>query len=105
MAAVRVRVQDPGAVLSVHGCQGVNDVLAPPRCSQKSASAPSPPVTPSCGAQAVFSSVNRLLLDTATSEWLFCTDFFAEDGVFLDLFGPTQQLVEAGLAAQLLVQP
>ena len=47
--------------------------------------------------------MNRLLLDTATSEWLFCSDFFAEDGVFLDLFAPTQQMVEAGLAAQLQV--
>lgn len=55
------------------------------------------------GPQAVFRSVNRLLLDTATSEYLFCCDFFSDDGAFMDLFQPTLQTVEAALAVQLQV--
>ena len=54
--------------------------------------------------QAVFRSVNRLLLDTATSEYLFCCDFFSDDGAFMDLFQPTLAMVEAALAVQLQVR-
>ena len=52
-------------------------------------------------AQALFRSVNKLLMDTATAEYLFCCDFFQEDAVFAELFAATLAVVEAALAASL----
>ncbi|DBA84296.1 TPA: hypothetical protein ACH3X2_006350 [Trebouxia sp. C0005] len=49
----------------------------------------------------LFRSVNKLLMDTATSEYLFCSDFFQEAAVFHELFAPTLQVVESALAATL----
>jgi hypothetical protein len=54
-------------------------------------------------AQVLFRSVNKLLMDTATAEYLFCCDFFAEDAIFADLFAATLAVVEAALAASLQV--
>lgn len=51
----------------------------------------------------LFRSVNKLLMDTATSEYLFCSDFFQEPAVFHELFAATLQVVESALAAQLQV--
>ena len=48
--------------------------------------------------QVVFRSVNKLLMDTATSEYLFCADFFAEDAVFHELLAATLAAVESNLA-------
>jgi vacuolar protein sorting-associated protein 52 len=44
-----------------------------------------------------------LLMDTATSEYLFCCDFFQEDTVFSELFAATLAVVESALGAQLQV--
>lgn len=55
------------------------------------------------GPQLLFRSVNKLLMDTATSEYLFCSDFFQEAAVFHELFAPTLQVVESALAATLPV--
>ena len=38
------------------------------------------------GAQVLFRSVSKLLMDTATAEYLFCCDFFQEDTIFTELF-------------------
>ena len=54
-------------------------------------------------AQVLFRSVNKLLMDTATSEYLFCADFFGEDAVFHELFGPTLAAVEAHLSSTVQV--
>ena len=53
--------------------------------------------------QLLFRSANKLLMDTATSEYLFCSDFFQEAAVFHELFAPTLQVVESTLAATLQV--
>lgn len=53
--------------------------------------------------QLLFRSVHKLLMDTATSEYLFCSDFFQEAAVFHELFAPTLQVVESALAATLQV--
>ena len=53
--------------------------------------------------QLLFRSVNKLLMDTATSEYLFCSDFFQEAAVFHELFAPTLRVVESALAATLPV--
>jgi vacuolar protein sorting-associated protein 52 len=53
--------------------------------------------------QVLFRSVNKLLMDTATSEYLFCADFFGEDAVFHELFGPTLSAVEAHLSTTVQV--
>ncbi|KXZ50200.1 hypothetical protein GPECTOR_17g837 [Gonium pectorale] len=54
--------------------------------------------------EVIFRNVHKLLLDTATSEFLFCADFFDEDEglpVFRDMFGPIVAVVEGDLAANL----
>ncbi|XP_023760386.1 vacuolar protein sorting-associated protein 52 A isoform X1 [Lactuca sativa] len=39
--------------------------------------------------EVLFRSLHKLLMDTATSEYVFCGDFFGEESVFLDIFsGP-----------------
>jgi len=50
-------------------------------------------------AEVLFRSVNKLLMDTATSEYLFCADFFGEDAMFHELFAPTLQAVESHLSS------
>ena len=51
--------------------------------------------------QAVFRSVSKLLMDTATSEYLFCCSFFQDDAIFHELFAATLAVVESALAAML----
>ena len=53
--------------------------------------------------QVLFRSVNKLLMDTSTSEYLFCIDFFQEDSVYHELIAPTLGVIEAALSAQLQV--
>lgn len=53
--------------------------------------------------QVLFRSVNKLLMDTATTEYLFCCDFFQEDGVFHELFASTLAVVEGALSSSLQV--
>lgn len=39
--------------------------------------------------EVLFRSLHKLLMDTATSEYLFCIDFFGEDAIFYEIFsGP-----------------
>ncbi|XP_028549668.1 vacuolar protein sorting-associated protein 52 A isoform X2 [Dendrobium catenatum] len=39
--------------------------------------------------EVLFRSLHKLLIDTATSEYLFCDDFFGEDSIFYEIFaGP-----------------
>ncbi|KAL3686247.1 hypothetical protein R1sor_004269 [Riccia sorocarpa] len=39
--------------------------------------------------EVLFRSLHKLLMDTATSEYLFCSSFFGEDTIFIDIFtGP-----------------
>lgn len=42
-------------------------------------------------------------MDTSTSEYLFCIDFFQEDSVYHELIAPTLSVIEAALGAQLQV--
>lgn len=56
-------------------------------------------------AEVLFRSVNKLLMDTATSEYLFCADFFGEDAMFHELFAPTLQAVESHLSSTVSVPP
>lgn len=53
--------------------------------------------------QVLFRSVNKLLMDTATAEYLFCCDFFQEDTIFSELFSTTLAVVEGSLAASIQV--
>ncbi|KAH9781922.1 vacuolar protein sorting-associated protein 52 A [Citrus sinensis] len=36
--------------------------------------------------EVLFRSLHKLLMDTATSEYLFCDDFFGEESIFYDIF-------------------
>ncbi|GIL58131.1 hypothetical protein Vafri_12985 [Volvox africanus] len=54
--------------------------------------------------EVIFRNVHKLLLDTATSEYLFCCDFFDEDEglpVFRDMFAPVVGVVEGDLVQSL----
>lgn len=51
--------------------------------------------------EVIFRNVHKLLMDTATSEFFFCLDFFEDDAVFRDLFAPIIQVVESNLATAL----
>lgn len=53
--------------------------------------------------QVIFRNVHKLLVDTASSEFLFCLDFWEDEGVFKELFGPVVSVVETDLATQLQV--
>lgn len=53
--------------------------------------------------QILFRSANKLLMDTATSEFLFCADFFSESAIFHELFSATLNAVETALATSLQV--
>jgi len=55
------------------------------------------------GMQVLFRSVNKLLMDTATSEYLFCADFFGEDAIFHELFALTLTAVETHLSTTVQV--
>lgn len=43
-------------------------------------------------------------MDTATSEYLFCCDFFEDESVFRELFAPIVSVVEGDLANALQVR-
>lgn len=49
-------------------------------------------------------NVHKLLMDTATSEYLFCCDFFEDESVFRELFAPIVSVVEGDLANALQVR-
>jgi hypothetical protein len=51
----------------------------------------------------IFRNVHKLLVDTASSEFLFCLDFWEDESVFKELFGPVVAVVESDLATQLQV--
>lgn len=52
----------------------------------------------------IFRNVHKLLVDTASSEFLFCLDFWEDEGVFRELAGPVVAVVESDLATQLQVR-
>lgn len=47
--------------------------------------------------------MHKLLADTASSEFLFSLDFWEDEGVFKELFGPVVAVVEGDLSEQLQV--
>jgi hypothetical protein len=53
--------------------------------------------------QVIFRNVHKLLVDTASSEFLFCLDFWEEEAAFRELFGPVVAVVEGDLNEQLQV--
>ena len=53
--------------------------------------------------QFIFRSMHKLLMDTSTSEYLFCIEFFQDDTVYLELIASTQAVVESSLVLQLQV--
>lgn len=57
----------------------------------------------SVSVQVIFRNVHKLLVDTASSEFLFCLDFWEDEAVFKELFGPVVAVVESDLATQLQV--
>lgn len=54
--------------------------------------------------EVLFRSVNKLLMDTAAHEYLFCSEFWGDAGVYHALFAPVLALVENSLAASLTEQ-
>eukprot|EP00210_Caulerpa_lentillifera_P001709 g1642.t1 len=44
--------------------------------------------------EVIFRNVHKLLMDTATTEYLFCCDFFNESEIFKELFQPIIAVVE-----------
>ena len=65
---------------------------------------PKPSASPAHPArQVLFRSANKLLMDTATSEYLFCADFFSEDAIFHELFAATLAVVETHLVSNVQV--
>uniref|UniRef100_A0A383VE33 Uncharacterized protein n=1 Tax=Tetradesmus obliquus TaxID=3088 RepID=A0A383VE33_TETOB len=51
--------------------------------------------------EVIFRNVHKLLVDTASSEFLFCLDFWEEEAAFRELFAPVVAVVEGDLAEQL----
>lgn len=51
--------------------------------------------------EVIFRNVHKLLMDTATTEFFFCCDFFEDEGAFRDLFSPIVSVVEGDLASAL----
>jgi vacuolar protein sorting-associated protein 52 len=51
--------------------------------------------------EALFRSLSKLLMDTGSHEYLFCCDFWGEDGKFAyrDAFTPVTSFIQASLAA------
>ena len=74
---------------------GLNFSLWPSKAEQHAADA--------CTVQVLFRSVNKLLMDTSTSEYLFCIDFFQEDSPYHELIAPNLITIETALAAHLQV--
>jgi hypothetical protein len=60
---------------------------------------PQPLPPPPVRAQVIFRNIHKLLLDTATSEFFFCLDFFEDEAVFRDVCQPIIAIVEGDLAA------
>jgi hypothetical protein len=56
--------------------------------------------------ESIFSSISRLLVDTAAHEYLFCKNFWQSEGrgVFLDVFTPILDFVQGSLTASLQEQ-
>lgn len=54
-------------------------------------------------AQVIFRNVHKLLADTASSEFLFCLDFWEDEPLFRELLAPIVAVVEGDLATQLQV--
>ena len=56
--------------------------------------------------ESIFSSITRLLVDTAAHEYLFCKSFWQNEGrsVFYDVFTPILEFVQGSLAASLQEQ-
>lgn len=44
--------------------------------------------------EVLFRSLHKLLMDTATSEYLFCTNFFGEDAIFNEIFAGSFAVIE-----------
>lgn len=44
--------------------------------------------------EVLFRSLHKLLMDTATSEYLFCTSFFGEDSIFSEIFAGSFAVIE-----------
>jgi hypothetical protein len=57
-----------------------------------------------CFAQVIFRNVHQLLLDTASAEFLFCLDWWGDEGVWRELAPPVVGAVEGDLAQQLQVR-
>lgn len=54
--------------------------------------------------EVIFRNAHKLLMDTACSEALFCSDFFdGDDGAVSELLAPIVAVVEGDLAAKLQV--
>ena len=53
--------------------------------------------------QVLFRSVHKLVMDTSTSEYLFCIDFFQDDSVYHELIAPTLNFIESALSSHLQV--
>eukprot|EP00850_Spirogloea_muscicola_P000419 SM000002S05499 [mRNA] locus=s2:102884:106791:+ [translate_table: standard] len=51
--------------------------------------------------EVLFRSLSKLLMDTATSEYLFCSDFFGEDVTFQDIFAGPFAVINEHLTAVL----
>lgn len=58
---------------------------------------------PRGGRQVIFRNASKLLADAASSEFLFCLDFWEDEGAFRELAGPVVAVVEEHLAAALQV--
>jgi hypothetical protein len=52
----------------------------------------------------VFRNVHKLLVDTATAEYLFCLDFWEDEATFTQLAAPFIAVVEGDLAAAVPVR-
>eukprot|EP00249_Psilotum_nudum_P015105 c25168_g1_i1 orf=345-2651(-) len=51
--------------------------------------------------EALFRSLQKLLMDTATSEYLFCLNFFGEDAIFYEIFAGPFGVIDEHFAAVL----
>ncbi len=76
-------------------------VNARPTLPRSLSNLPVPPTHPATlchPLQVIFRNIHKLLLDTATSEFFFCLDFFEDEGVFRDVCQPIIAIVEGDLA-------
>lgn len=65
---------------------------------------PTPSTTLPSPTQVVFRNVHKLLVDTATAEYLFCLDFWEDEATFTQLAAPFIAVVEGDLAAAVPVR-